>query len=146
MNIQIAPLRNDDHARWVVLAHGYKAFYKTSLPDEEYDKTWQRLLTGDGIFGLGATHDGQLVGIAHFIFHTSVWAQNVCYLQDLFVDPLARGQGIARVLIEAVAANAKDHGAARFYWLTQEHNTTGRALYDTVAKFNGFIRYDYPLA
>ena len=145
MAIEVAPFQIEDHARWVVLARGYKTFYKTTLPDEEYDKTWQRLLAHDGIFGLGATHDGQLVGIAHFLFHTGVWTQNVCYLQDLFVDPLVRGQGIARALIEAVATIAKARGATRFYWLTQEHNATGRALYDKVAKFNGFIRYDYPL-
>ena len=145
MAIEVAPFQIEDYARWVVLARGYKKFYKTTLPDEEYDKTWQRLLAQDGIFGLGATHDGQLVGIAHFLFHTGVWTQNVCYLQDLFVDPLVRGQGIARALIEAVATIAKARGATRFYWLTQEHNATGRALYDKVAKFNGFIRYDYPL-
>ena len=145
MAIEVAPFQIEDHPRWVVLARGYKAFYKTTLSNEDYDKTWQRLLAQDGIFGLGATQDGQLVGIAHFLFHTNVWTENVCYLQDLFVDPLLRGQGIARALIEAVATTAKARGATRFYWLTQEHNVTGRALYDKVAKFNGFIRYDYPL-
>ncbi len=54
-------------------------------------------------------------------------------------------EGVARALIEAVARISKERGATRFYWLTQEHNATGRALYDKVAKFNGFIRYDYPL-
>ncbi|MCY7388795.1 MAG: GNAT family N-acetyltransferase [Burkholderiales bacterium] len=145
MNINIAPLRIEDHARWIVLARGYKTFYKTALPDTEYDKAWRRLLAQDGMVGLGATRDEQLLGIAHYLFHTSVWAPSVCYLQDLFVDPPARGKGIARALIEAVAANAKARDATRFYWLTQEHNETGRALYDKVAKFNGFIRYDFPL-
>ena len=93
MTIHIAPLRAEDLDRWNVLACGYKTFYKATLPDEEYDKTWQRLLAQDGISGLGATQDGQLVGIAHYLFHTTVWAQNVCYLQDLFVDQAARGQG-----------------------------------------------------
>lgn len=143
--MRIAPLRIEDHARWIILARGYKTFYKTTLPDAEYEKSWQRLLAQDGVFGLGAMRDGQLLGIAHYLFHTSVWAPSVCYLQDLFVDPLARGQGIARELIEAVAADARARDASRFYWLTQEHNATGRALYDKVAKFNGFIRYDYPL-
>ena len=145
MTVHIAPLRKEDHARWIVLAQGYKTFYKTALTVEQYDNAWQRLLAQDGILGLGASRDGQMVGIAHYLFHTTVWAQNVCYLQDLFVDPLARGQGVARALIEAVAEHSKEKGAARFYWLTQEHNATGRALYDKVAKFNGFIRYDYAI-
>ena len=146
MTIQIAPLCNENYDRWAVLARGYKTFYKTTLPDADYENTWRRLLAKDGVCGLGAIQNGQLVGIAHYLLHTSIWAQHVCYLQDLFVDPLARGQGVARALIESVADASRGQGAARFYWLTQEHNTTGRALYDKVAKYNGFIRYDYLLA
>ena len=146
MTIHIAPLRAEEHDRWNVLARGYKTFYKTTLLDSEYKEAWQRLIARDGIFGLGATHSGLLVGITHYLFHTSVWAENVCYLQDLFVDPVARGHGVAGALIEAVAAISRERGAARLYWLTQDHNFTARALYDKVAKHNGFIRYDYPLA
>ena len=73
------------------------------------------------------------------------WNEEVCYLQDLFVDPALRGRGVARALIEAVAKAALERGAERLYWLTQEHNAAARALYDKVAKYNHFIRYDYPL-
>ena len=146
MTIQIAPLCLEDKASWDVLARAYKAFYKTTLPDAQYDLAWQRLLDNDGVFGLGAIIDGKLIGITHYLFHTSVWAQNVCYLQDLFVYPAMRGRGVARALIEAVANASTECAATRLYWQTQEHNTTGRALYDKVAKYNGFIRYDYPLA
>jgi GNAT superfamily N-acetyltransferase len=86
-----------------------------------------------------------LVGIAHYLFHTSAWARCTCYLQDLFTAPQARGKGAARALIEAVAAAARERGATRYYWLTQEHNATARLLYDKVATYKGFIRYDYPL-
>jgi GNAT superfamily N-acetyltransferase len=50
---------------------------------------------------------------------------------------------VARTLIEAVAQQARERGAARYYWLTQEHNAVARTLYDKVARHNGFIRYDY---
>ena len=145
MTLLIAPLRPQDRDRWNVLALGYKTFYKTPLPDAEYDKAWQRLLDNDGVFGLGASLDGQLVGITHYLFHTSIWMKQVCYLQDLFVDPEVRGKGVARALIEAVAVESRKHTAARLYWMTQEHNTTARTLYDKVAKHHGFIRYDYPM-
>jgi hypothetical protein len=36
-------------------------------------------------------------------------------------------------------------GATRLYWTTKQDNTTARALYDKVAAFNGFIRYDLAL-
>lgn len=144
--IEIAPLREGDRARWEVLARGYKAFYKTPTSDAEYEATWRRLVGDDGVHGLGAHVDGELQGIAHYLFHTTVWAPTACYLQDLFTEPALRGRGIARALIEAVAARAREGGAARYYWNTQDHNATARALYDKVARFNGFIRYEYPLA
>lgn len=145
MSLHIAPLRPEDRPAWNALARGYKTFYDTTLPDAEYDTAWDRLMRQDRIFGLGASLDGRLIGITHYLFHTSAWADKVCYLQDLFVDPGVRGKGAARALIEGVAQASKAQGAARMYWLTQEHNTTARTLYDKVAQFKGFIRYDYPL-
>jgi GNAT superfamily N-acetyltransferase len=145
MSVRVAALAAADHPRWLELARGYKAFYKTEVTDAEYQRAWKRLLANDRVWGLGARHGGQLVGIAHYLFHSSTWNEEVCYLQDLFVDPAFRGRGIARTLIEAVAKTALARGAERLYWLTQEHNTAARALYDKVAKYNHFIRYDYPL-
>jgi GNAT superfamily N-acetyltransferase len=145
MTVKIAALAAADHARWLALARGYKAFYKTSVTDQEYERAWQRLLVHDRVWGLGAHLDGELVGITHYLFHTGTWNHEVCYLQDLFVDPRVRGRGIARALIEAVADAARKRGADRLYWLTQSHNAAARALYDKVAKHNDFIRYDYPV-
>jgi GNAT superfamily N-acetyltransferase len=143
--MKVRPLRSEDRASWELLARGYKAFYATPTSDAEYGTAWQRLLAQDGVHGLGAFVDDRLVGIAHYLFHSSVWARSNCYLQDLFTLPSARGRGVARALIDAVAEQARVEGAARYYWLTQAQNATARALYDKVASHAGFIRYDYPL-
>jgi GNAT superfamily N-acetyltransferase len=141
----IGALQSHEREAWEALARGYKAFYKTEVSQAGYDEAWRRLHLQDGVYGLGARIDGELVGIAHYLFHTSFWAPRVCYLQDLFVAPGVRGRGVARALIEAVAAAAREDGATRFYWLTQEGNQAARRLYDQVARFHGFIRYDFPL-
>ena len=146
MGLQTRPLAATDRAGWEPLARGYKRFYKTETSDAEYERAWQRLVARDRVFGLVAEIDGRVVGIAHYLFHTSTWAERICYLQDLFVAPESRGQGAARALIRAVAEAARAAEATRYYWLTQEHNAVGRALYDKVARFNGFIRYDFDLA
>ena len=145
MSIRIEPLKPADRSPWEVLARGYKEFYNTPTSDAEYDTAWNRLLSRDGVHGLAGWLDGRLVGIAHYLFHTSVWAQSNCYLQDLFTLQAARGQGVARALIEAVAQQARGQGAARYYWLTQDHNAVARTLYDKVARYRGFIRYDFPV-
>ena len=145
MRVKIAPLKLEDRAGWEPLARGYKEFYKTSTTDAEYEAPWQRLMARDGVYGLAAFVDGKLVGIAHYLFHTSTWAESVCYLQDLFTAHAARGKGVGRALIEAVAAEARERKAAKYYWLTQDHNAVARALYDKVAIYVGFIRYDYAM-
>ncbi|MGH7706543.1 MAG: GNAT family N-acetyltransferase [Vulcanimicrobiaceae bacterium] len=149
-HLSIFALRSQDRERWEQLWHGYLAFYGTSLPQDVYDATWRKILAPDGaIRGFAAgSLDGPegVLGIVHYFFHQSAWTTgDVCYLQDLFVDSNARGRGFGRRLIEAVAAEASRRGCFRLYWHTKESNGTARALYDAVAKFNGFIRYEYPL-
>jgi GNAT superfamily N-acetyltransferase len=144
--IEIGALRPEDRAAWEVLARGYKAFYRDPMPDQAYEAAWQQLTApGTELYGLGARVDGKLVGIAHYFFHPMFWSGEACYLEDLFVDEAVRGRGAARALIEGVAAAARDRGAARLYWHTQEDNARARVLYDKVARFNGFIRYVHPL-
>jgi GNAT superfamily N-acetyltransferase len=149
-DIVITPLGPQDRERWAELWRGYLDFYETELPLEIYDHTWQRLIVaGSPIRGLGARlggADAPLVGITHYLFHAHTWMmREVCYLQDLFVDAQVRSQGCGAKLIEAVAGIARERGCARLYWTTKEDNRTARSLYDRIARFNGFIRYDYPL-
>ncbi len=149
-DILITRLAAPDRVRWTELWRGYLDFYETQLPPEIYDHTWQRLIAADGaIRGLGARLGGNtapLIGIIHYLFHAHAWTKReVCYLQDLFVDPTARRHGIGAKLIEAVAAIAREHNCLRLYWTTKEDNATARLLYDRIAHFNGFIRYDYAL-
>ncbi len=135
-----------DRSRWAELWTGYLTFYNTVLPPEIYDATWARLLADTELHGLALRQDGRMVGLAHYLFHPHGWTtQPACYLQDLFVDPAVRGTGGGRALIEAVAGAARARGAGRFYWTTQEDNAVARRLYDRLAKFTGFIKYDYTL-
>jgi ribosomal protein S18 acetylase RimI-like enzyme len=50
-------------------------------------------------------------------------------LVSLWVDPEARGRGVAQVLIRAVAAWARERGADDVVLFVQEANAPGRALY-----------------
>jgi len=139
-------LQSSDYEAWKRLGKGYNTFYARELPQDTYQRTWQRLLNGDGIHGFAARVDGQLIGIAHYLFQASVWSADVCYLQDLFVDEAARGQGVAQALIEQVARVAKTRGAPKLYWLTHTTNVLARRLYDQIARYHGLIRYDYALS
>lgn len=141
----VSALTPNDRESWEVLARGYKLFYNTPTSDNEYETAWQRIMANQSVHGLGAKVDGELVGITHYLFHASTWAESACYLQDLFSAPEYRGRGIARALIAAVAEKARERGASRCYWLTHHSNATARTLYDKVATYHGFIRYDVPM-
>lgn len=145
MPATIRPLRLQDQDQWRSLWTGYLQFYQTSVPDEVYASTFARLLGSDprDFSALVAEQDGQLLGLAHYLFHRHGWKiEDVCYLQDLYVAPLARGTGLGRALIEAVYAAADTAGASAVYWLTQDFNHEARQLYDRVAKVTPFIRYN----
>jgi GNAT superfamily N-acetyltransferase len=148
MSTLIRPLHLKDEAAWRGLWAAYLAFYDTTLPEAVFASTFMRLLGSDpqDFSCLIADVDGQPLGLAHFLFHRHGWKiENTCYLQDLYVDPRARGTGLGRALIEAVYAAADAAGAPSVYWLTQDFNHTARQLYDRVARVTPFIRYNRPL-
>ena len=142
--IDIQPLTAADYAAWLPLWHGYQKFYGVTLSPDVTAATWLRLLDpSEPVHGLAARHGADLAGFTHFLFHRSTWlTTDTCYLQDLYVEPKVRGRGIARTLIEAVYAAADAAGAGQVYWLTHQTNTPARALYDRVARNDGFIAYE----
>lgn len=145
MPITIRPLAPADHAQWLELAQAYQAFYQQRVSPAVFERTWQRLIARDHVHGLCAVQGDELVGIAHYLLHASPWSRDVCYLEDLYVRPGVRGHGVARRLIEAVAAAARQARAAHLYWTTHETNGPARTLYDKVGRNQGFIRYEYAL-
>lgn len=122
----------------------YQTFYGIDLPANVTMNAWQRLHNGR-LHGLGARDSNDnLLGIVHFLFHEDTWSTApACYLQDLYVDSMARGTGCGRQLIEAVAESARAAGANPPYWLTHESNAVARLLYDRLGKNLGFIQYSY---
>jgi GNAT superfamily N-acetyltransferase len=143
--ISIGRLDPADRAGWEVLFGGYNDFYQHPLPQQAYDRAWAEFQADTRMHALGARLSGRLVGIAHFLVHPSTTAPDVCYLEDLFTAPDARGQGVGGALIGAVADWARDQACSGLYWLTHESNATARRLYDQLASHDGFIMYRMPL-
>ena len=149
--IVIRPVVREDFPAWKVLWDGYNTFYgragETALPDAVTQSTWSRFFDAyEPVNALVAEHEGQLLGLVHFVFHrTTIHIGPTCYLQDLFTLETARGKGVGRALINAVYERAKDSSANRVYWLTQETNTVAMQLYDKVAEKSDFVVYRKPL-
>ncbi|GIT90600.1 GCN5 family N-acetyltransferase [Jannaschia pagri] len=133
-----------DRAVWTPLWRAYLAFYDTVLPTDAYDAAFAQLLSDDpaAFRGFLAWRGDTALGLVHYVMHPHMWQPaGTCYLQDLYTAPEARGQGIARRLIDAVSAAAKTQGVASVYWMTQQDNATARRLYDRVGTLTPFIKY-----
>jgi len=93
------------------------------------------------LHGLAAVTD-QPIGFAHYYFHSSTWsASENCSLQDLYVSPAARGQGVGRALVEAVGVQARARGCSVLHWRTRESNAPAHALYAQFAERTEFVSY-----
>ena len=143
----VRPPKPEDYSAWRPLWDGYNEFYgrhgATALPEHITQRFFD---PGEPVIALVAEDQGQLVGLAHYIFHRSTTrVEHICYLNDLFTLPTLRGKGVGRSLIEAVCVQAKTSGALRVYWQTHETNAAGRLLYDKVATHHGFIVYSRDL-
>ncbi|MEM1234646.1 MAG: GNAT family N-acetyltransferase [Pseudomonadota bacterium] len=134
----------EDFEEWSSLWAAYLAFYGTKRDTAIHRTLFARLLSNDprDFRGFVAEVRGALAGLVHYVFHPHAWrVEETCYLQDLYVDPAARGTGLGRKLIEAVYGAADAADCPSVYWLTQEFNLEARRLYDRVAHVTPFIRY-----
>lgn len=143
MSAIIRPIRTSDRDQWDSLWQGYLTFYKEALTPEQTELTWGRLIDDEfEMYGLVAELDGELVGLAHFSFTHSSWAENRdLYLEDLFVSSKVRGQGFGNALILALDEVAREVGARKVWWETHKDNAVARRLYDSVAELSEFVKY-----
>jgi len=145
MSVRVRRLEARDKSAWLPLFKGYIEFYKATVPEDVIETTWQRLMAASPDFhiALVAVDETDVpFGLAHVLFHRSTWSPTwYCYLEDLFVDPVRRGTGAGRALIEATYREADARGCTRTYWATQEFNYRARGLYDQLATKSVFVQY-----
>lgn len=145
--VTIEPVIQQDYADWLPLWKNYQVFYRVDISEDVTRLTWSRFLNPiEPIFGAVAKCDGKVVGLVHYLFHRSTWADtDYCYLEDLFVSEEVRGKQIGKQLIEYVQQQARKRHSAHLYWHTHETNLRGQRLYDWVARKSGMIEYRMPV-
>ena len=151
MYITIRNVCKNDRPDWQVLWDEYNGFYgrsgPTALAPAITELTWERFFDPiEPVHCLVAIDEDRVVGLAHYLYHRSTTRKaDVCYLQDLYTAGSLPVRGIGRKLIDAVAEAASHSGSSRVYWQTHVTNDAGRALYDKVARHQGFIVYTQDL-
>jgi GNAT superfamily N-acetyltransferase len=121
----IRPALRGDVASIVRLIHGLAEFEKLTHLVQVTPESLAPHLFGDRPVAeaLVAERAGRVVAFALFFTNFSTFlARPGLYLEDLFVEPEARGQGIGQALLEQLARLAAARGCGRFEWSVLDWN------------------------
>ena len=146
--IEIRPARTDEIEEMLPLIRAYCEFYETEPDDEGLRAMFQTLITDptEGAVFI-ARVEGRAAGFAALDWRwSSLKAAKIGYLEDLFVDPSARGRGIADALIETCANRCRELGMPAMEWQTAPDNHRAQKVYNrTGAGFGTYLEYDLTL-
>jgi len=147
--LQIRKFQQHDLNQVARLFDAYRQFYQES-PDlklaEQYLEA--RVRNNESVILVAENTEGQINGFCQlYPTFCSVLAQPIYVLYDLFVAQDARGQGIARHLLDAAVVVGKENGKARLDLSTAKTNLTAQSLYESHGwiRDNEFLTYSYML-
>jgi ribosomal protein S18 acetylase RimI-like enzyme len=85
-------------------------------------------------------------GLALMRFRPALWTDSLdCYLEELYVVPDQRRQGIGEALLKAAMEVARDEGAAHMDLGTGDDDVAARALYEKLGFDNREGKPDGPI-
>lgn len=107
------------------------ALFEKAAAEVEVDLPRLRRDWEAGYFAfLVARRADQCLGIALYYPRYSTWKGLCFYLEDLYVWPEARSQGIGGALLQKLAALARESGAQRLDWQVLDWNSDAVAFYE----------------
>jgi ribosomal protein S18 acetylase RimI-like enzyme len=147
----IARVGREDLDDLLPLMRGYCDFYEVAPSDAQLRALSLTLLANPDTSGIQLIArdtdddggDGAAVGFATLYWTFSTLAASpIGLMNDLYVDPAARGGGIGRALIEACESECAARGLPLLEWETAPDNTTAQAVYDRLgAQRSEWIAY-----
>ncbi len=145
MTVTVRPITAADRPAWEQLFAGYATFYKVDQTPHMRETVFGWLMDADHTSNGFVAEDasGRIIGFTHYRpFVSQLKAATNGFLDDLYVDPDARGSGAAEALIDAVKGVARDKGWGVVRWITADDNYRGRGVYDKLATRTMWITYD----
>jgi ribosomal protein S18 acetylase RimI-like enzyme len=137
--MEVKQINRADYLLVTKLFDQYRMFYKQTSDialAETYIKN--RLENNESVIFVALVGDKPVGFTQLYPLLSSVRATKNWLINDLFVDPDHRKQGIGEALLKAAANFAKSHGATFVQLETASDNYTAQSLYEAV----GFVKQD----
>lgn len=146
MSVHLASLGDLDDLTPLFAA--YLTFYEVPKPAAQVRQFLaDRLDQSDSVLLVARDDEGEAQGfIQLYPIFNSLELRPAYLLNDLFVSPTARRQGVARALMEAARAHAESTGACGLQLETAKTNQAGQALYEKLGYVRDQLFYTYWLA
>ena len=148
MKVNVNPVSLEDRDQWQGLYYGYAEFYRVPMNQRILDTVWGWIHDeSNPFFGLIAKdRQGRALGLMHCRQMPSpLRGAQVGFLDDLFVSPEARGQGVVEQLYQALNALGREQGWPFIRWITAEDNARARAVYDKLSDRTHWVTYQMPV-
>lgn len=129
------------------LFDAYRQFYGKAA-DLELARRFlsDRFTLGDSVVLIAEQPGGTAVGFVQlYPSFSSVRAARIYILNDLFVVPAARKQGVGSLLLKSAAEFAREAGAVRLKLSTAVTNVTAQRLYESLGWKRDEEFYEYGL-
>ncbi len=145
MTLTVRPIEARDETAWRRLWADYGVFYKADFTEPQTNAVWSWLLDPAHLTNAYVAEvDGDVVGFAIWRSHFDTFTGGPAwYLDDLFVDPAARGHGAATALITALRAHADANGGGGISWITADDNLTAQSVYNKIATRRDWVTYEW---
>ena len=134
--IQVRQAKAEDALAIARLLHAFNLEFLEPTPGVEALTEYSRRLLEEGEMAVLLAGDGP-DGISLLRFRPSVWTgEPEAHLQELYVVPALRGNGIGRELLSRTIEFARAAGATGIDLNTGETDTAARALYESMGFTN----------
>jgi ribosomal protein S18 acetylase RimI-like enzyme len=135
----------EDAGTVAVLMHDFNTEFDEEIDDVEVlePRYREQLSSGDVTVLLGGESPD---GFAQLRYRSQIYSDApIAYLEELYVAPAKRGEGLGRALLEAAMDEAREHGADHIDLGTAETDTAARGLYESLGFTNREGKPDGPV-
>lgn len=135
--MKISTVGEADLGELLPMMRAYCDFYEVAPADADLEALARALIADpdhEGIQLIARGPEREPLGFATVYWYwQTLSAARAALMNDLFVVPEARGQGVGRALIEECRSRGHEHGAAELVWETAPDNETAQGLYRSLA-------------